>query len=478
MNKYTNLAKDIIQYVGGEENIEHLNHCITRLRFNLKDISKANDEKLKEHDGIVAVMRSGGQYQVVIGNHVGHVYREIMALTDLEEDKPSNMEKTKEEKNPFDKMIQVISGSFQPFLGALAATGMIKGVTALLLSFNLIDPSGGTYLVLDAIGDSLFHFMPIIIGYTSAKTFRLNPFTGMVLGALLLYPSIQLETLEAAGEPLSIFFEGTMFESAVYARFMGIPLLAQNYASSVVPIIFITWLASKIEKVAYKYVPEVVQTFLVPFLVVLIAGPIGLLLVGPIVSILTNFVGGFFGNIHAFSPLLSGLLIGFIWQVLVIFGLHWGLVAVAMINFGLYDFDAVILPAMFGTTFAQVAAIIAMSFKMRDEKAKSLVIPSVISGIFGVTEPAIYSLSLPAKKPFIFSMIGAAVGGAIMTTTNTVQYTMGGLGIFGVLNFIDPAGNRRGMYISILAMFVSILISFLLTYFFWHEEESIEGGKN
>ncbi len=469
MNKYTDLAQYILEHVGGEENIESLNHCITRLRFTLKDMDQANDEKLKEHKGIVTVMRTAGQYQVVIGNHVGHVYNAIIEESDLESKKPLKSDK-KEDQNIFDRLIQVISGSFQPFLGAMAATGMIKGLTALLLSFNLIDPSGGTYLVLDAIGDSLFRFMPIIIGYTSAKTFRLNPFTGMVLGALLLYPSIQLETLAEAGEPLSVLFQGTMFESEVYAKFLGIPLLAQNYASSVVPIIFITWMASKIEKIAYDYVPEVVQTFLVPFIVVLVAAPLGLMIVGPAVSILTSFVGGVFGNIHEFSPLLSGLLIGFIWQVLVIFGLHWGLVAVAMINFGLYDFDAVILPAMFGTTFSQVAAILAMSLKMKDDEEKAMVIPAVISGIFGVTEPAIYSLSLPAKQPFIFSMIGAAIGGAIMTTTNTIQYTMGGLGIFGVLNFIDPSGNRTGMYISLLAMIVSIVISFALTYFFWEEE--------
>lgn len=397
-----------------------------------------------------------------------------MEQTNLDNNK-NKVEEEDEGKSVFDKIVQTISGSFLPFLGALAATGMIKGLTNLLLTFNLIDPSGGAFLIFSAIGDSLFRFLPFFIAYSSAKAFRMNPFTGMVLGAVLLYPSLQLSELSAAGEPLSVLFAGTSFESAVYVKFLGIPFLAQNYASSVVPIIFITWLASKVEKIAFKVVPEVVQTFIVPLLVVLVAGTLGLLLVGPVITVLSNLVGLAFGNIHGFSPLLSGLVIGFVYQVLVIFGVHWGLLPIVIINFGLYGYDPVLLPAMFAASFSQVAAILAMSLKMKSKKQKALVIPAAISGIFGITEPAIYTFTLPAKKPFLFSMIGASIGGAIMSASFAVKYAIGGLGVFGIINFIDPAtGSLRGVYISLISMVVAMAISFALTFFFWKDTNTVE----
>lgn len=467
MGKYHELAEKIVENVGGEENINGLTHCITRLRFKLKDETLAQDDVLKNMDGVVTIMKSGGQYQVVIGNHVPHVFEEVSGLIGLAEDQDDS---DASKMGFFDRMIDVISGCFQPFLGPLCAAGMLKGFNALFNFLGVYEQTDGAYILFNAIGDAMFYFLPVILGFTAAKKFKLNQFTGMLIGAALCYPTIQAATI-GAGEPLYTLFSGTMFESQIFTTFFGLPLIANDYTSSVVPVLIIVWFASKVQKWAKKIVPEIIQTFFVPFLVLLIALPIGFLVIGPIITFATNILGGAFMAIYNFSPILTGVIIGFFWQALVIFGLHWSLIPIAMMNFGLYGFD-MILAGMFGASFAQTAAVGAMYFKLNDEKMKQLVLPAVISGLFGVTEPAIYGLSLPKKKPFIFSMIGGAAGGLVMGLIDAKQYQMGGLGIFGVVNFIDQTTqDASGMYASFLCIAVSAAIGFGLTYFFWNDEE-------
>lgn len=467
MSKYQELAKEIVKQVGGKENINSLTHCVTRLRFKLKDESKANDDILKNMDGVVTVMKSGGQYQVVIGNHVPLVYADVVELTGVSESSDSiDGEKMKF----FDRVIDIISGCFQPFLGALCAAGMIKGMNALLVFLGTIiggfnyETTGGTYLILNAIGDSVFYFLPVIIGYTSAKKFKLQPMIGMVIGAALCYPSIQLSALSGA-EPI-----GQLFGSDYFFKFMGIPVLANNYVSTVIPVIAIVALAAYVQKIAKKIVPEMLANFFVPFIVLLIALPIGFIVVGPIISTLTTLLSLGFSALHGFSPIIFGVVVGFFWQALVIFGLHWSLIPLAMINLGELGFDS-ILAATFGASFAQSAVVLAMYFKLKDKKLKSLCIPAVISGICGVTEPAIYGITLPKKKPFIFSMIGGGVAGAFISTVGIKSYTMGGLGIFGVVNFINTkTGDASGMINSFIAIVIASVIGFVLTYFFWKDD--------
>lgn len=470
MGKYENLAKEIVKNVGGKENINGLTHCITRLRFRLKDESKAKDEVLKNMEGVVTVMHSAGQYQVVIGNHVPMVFEEVCKVADISIDKGSEVDAP---KGAFNKLIDIISGCFQPFLGALAAAGMIKGFNALFVFLGLYAQTDGAYILLNSIGDAIFYFMPIIIGYTSANKFKLNPFVGMIIGAALCYPNIQKSTL-AAGEPLMTLFGGTFAESPVYIKIFGVPFLAQDYTSSVVPVIFIVWFASKLQKLGKKFIPEMLQNFFVPVFVLLISLPLGFLVIGPIVSIATSLVGEGFGSLYELSPIICGILVGFFWQVLVIFGLHWGLIPLAMMNLGMLGYDT-ILTGMFGASFAQTAVVIAMYFKLKDKKQKALCLPAIVSGICGVTEPAIYGFSLPKKTPFIYSMIGGAVGGAIMGAMNVKSYTMGGLGIFGVVNYINTANNdASGMFASFICIAVSMAVGFVLTYFLWKDNSVVE----
>ena len=480
MGKYRELAEKIVENVGGKDNINSLTHCITRLRFKLKDESKANDDVLKNMDGVVTIMHSAGQYQVVIGNHVGQVYEGVVDMTGLGGESSAPVEAS---GSLFDRLIDVISGIFQPFLGALSAGGMIKGLNALLVAASVLTPESGTYIVLNAIGDAIFMFLPIAVAVAAAKKFGVNQYVGLVIGGALCYPAIQLSTLTGGGDvqPLYTLFSGSMFESPVYMTFMGLPFVANDYTSSVIPSILIVWMASKLQRPLRKVIPEVIQNFFVPFFLLLIALPIGFLVIGPVITILTNMLATGFDSLLAFSPILFGLIVGFFWQVLVMFGLHWSLIPIAILQLGTMGYSTA-LTGMFGASFAQTAAVAAMYFRLKNPKEKALVVPAVISGICGVTEPAIYGLSLPKKKPFIYSMIGGAVSGAFMTAMNVRSYVMGGLGVFGIPSYINQqTGDTSGAIYSVISIVIAAVIGFALTLFFWKDDTVVaeveEGQK-
>ncbi|MEK4915012.1 beta-glucoside-specific PTS transporter subunit IIABC [Bacillus sp. FSL E2-8887] len=466
--KYEQLAKDIIENVGGKENIISVVHCITRLRFQLRDEGKAKTDVLKNMEGIVTVMKSGGQYQVVIGNHVPDVYEAVVTIGDLHTSAPEEADSKK--KGVFNQFIDVISSIFSPILGVLAATGMIKGLNALFVALGWLSNTSGTYQILNAIGDSLFYFFPIFLGYTASKKFGGNIFIGMAIGASLVYPALSGLT---TGKPLYTLFAGTMFESPVHITFLGIPVILMSYASSVIPIIIAAYIGAKAEKTFKKLIPDVVKTFLVPFCTLLLVIPLTFIVIGPIATWAGQLLGQGTIWLYELSPLVAGLFIGGFWQAIVIFGLHWGLVPVAINNLTLLGSDPV-LALMFGASFAQIGAVLAVWLKTKQQKLKSLSIPAFISGIFGVTEPAIYGITLPLKKPFIMSCIGGAIGGGILGLAGSKVYMVGGLGIFGIPNFIDPkAGITMAFWGAIIAIIVSFVFGFILTYLFGFDKEKI-----
>lgn len=470
MGKYHDLAEKIIANVGGKENINSVTHCITRLRFKLKDEGKANEDVLKNMDGVVTIMKSGGQFQVVIGNHVPLVYADVLEVADITGEAT---EEDAEKGNIFNRLIDLISGCFQPFLGALTACGMLKGFNALFLYLKLYEAGSGTDLFLTAAGDCIFYFMPVAIGLTAARKFKVADFTGIAIGMAMVYPTIQASAL-GTGKPIMTLFANTILESPVFIKVFGLPIIANNYTSSVVPVILVIWFASIIQKLAKRIIPEMVQTFLVPMFTILISVFFGFLIIGPIITFLTNILGSGFTALYEFSPILMSVTVGFFWQVLVIFGLHWSLIPLAMINLSTLGFDT-ILAASFSASFAQTAVVLAMFFKLKDKKLKELAIPAVISGIFGVTEPAIYGLTLPKKKPFVISMIGAAIGGLITGLLGAKSFIMGGLGAFGFVNHIDTASNDiSSMVTQFIAVGVAMVFSFVATMLFWKDDEVTE----
>ncbi|WP_057002960.1 beta-glucoside-specific PTS transporter subunit IIABC [Agrilactobacillus composti] len=472
--KYEDLAKSIVKDVGGEGNVNSLVHCVTRLRFRLKDEDKADTAAIEALDGVVSVVKSGGQYQVVIGNAVGDVFDAVLAVSDINKneatDEPSEAEG--EKTNLFNKFVDLISGIFSPLLGYLAATGMLKGLLALCLQFGWLTEREGTYRVLFAISDSFFYFLPVMLGYSAAKKFKVNEFLGLTIGAVMVYPTIVAMAPIAMGKatPLFTLFGGTPFNSPVYETFAGIPLIMMSYTSSVIPVIVGVWFAAIIERRLQKIIPTVVKAFLVPLFTLLIAIPLIFLIIGPTTTWVAQGLGFAIQSLVKLSPVIAGVVLGGFWQVMVMFGLHWGLIPVAMNNIAQNGVDS-ILALTFAASWSQIGAVLAVVLRTKDKKVKGLGISAFVSGIFGVTEPAIYGVTLPRKKPFYASLIGAGVGGALLGIFHTVAYNMGGLGVFALLTFFKP-GETIGLpfYGALLAAVVGFAVAFFLTLFLAKEK--------
>ncbi|MCO4481047.1 PTS system, beta-glucoside-specific IIABC component [Streptococcus infantarius subsp. infantarius] len=445
---YTELAQDIVAHVGGKDNIIKLVHCVTRLRFTLKDESKADDDYLKQRDGIVTVVKAGGQYQVVIGNHVPDVYDTVLKVAGIQGEGGIDVnEGDVPQGNLFDQFIALVSGLFQPMLGALSAAGMIKGLVAILAAVGVKETSG-LYVILNAAGDGFFQFLPVILALTAAKRFKMEQFTALALSFALAYPNIAAS-----------FANGNV-------DFLGLPVIfpSSSYLQTVLPIILTVWVGSKIEKFFKKIIPDVVKVFVVPFFVILITVPLAYLAIGPVMNWASNLIGVIFTNIYGFSPIVFGILLGALWQVLVMFGLHWGLVPIAILDFSTKGWST-LLVASTAICFAQAGALLNIFLRTKEDKVKQLTIPAFISALFGVTEPAIYGITLPMRTPFIMTCVAGAIQGAFLGFFNTTAYTMGGMGLFAIPSYFTPkhvpAGANTDVN-NVWYFFIAILMSFVL----------------
>ncbi len=467
MGKYKQLAQDIVKNVGGKENINGLTHCITRLRFNLKDESIANDDVLKNMPDVVTVMKSGGQYQVVIGNKVADVYADICQIIDL--DNISVSSESKKSGSLLDKGIDIVSGIFQPILGIMAACGMLKGLNALFIAMGLYSDTTGVYMIINATSDALFTFLPLFLGYTAAKKFGLKPMVGLVVGTIMCYPGIQGSAISSQSDVMYTLFEGSIFASPVYIDFFGLPVISIDYTGTVIPVIFVVYFAAKCEKFFNKFIPDLVKFFFVPMLTLLVALHVGFIVIGPIATFGSTLISQTVFSIRDFSPLLAGAIVGFTWQILVIFGMHWGFIPVYINNIMTNGYDNVMMP-FFACTFATSAVVLAIFFKTKDKKIKEMAIPNFISGIFGVTEPAIYGILLPLKKPFIISCIAGGIGGAFYGFFNLRKFITGGMGIFELPAMIEPNGDMGNLIVAISGIAISMIVGFVLTMIFYKEE--------
>lgn len=468
-SKYDGLARIIIQNVGGKDNIVSLAHCITRLRFKLKDESKANTEVLKATDGVVTVMQSAGQYHVVIGNHVPDVYAVVCELAHITGETASDAPQQKMGIGA--TLIDWISGIFQPILATLCAAGIIKGLLAVWAFFDPNAAASGAYQLWYAFADGFFAFLPIILGATAAKKFGGSMFTGLGIGSALCYSGI---TAMAGAEAIGSIFTGTAFQMNYSATFFGIPIIMPSggYLSSVVPVVVAVYFTVKLEKWFKKVVPDVIKNFIAPVLTFAIMLPLTFLIIGPITALLCNLVGIVFGalyNIPVVGGLIAGLMVGAFWQVLVIFGVHWGLVPLAMTNFATLGYDVVMSP-YFTASFAQAMVVLAIYLKTKDKKLKDMALPAFVSGIFGVTEPCIYGITLPKKKPFIISCIAASIGGGIIGFFGVKAFMMGGLGVFGLPVFIGE-GTMKHLIVVVVATLIAMAIGFIATYMTYKDDE-------
>ncbi|MGP6138979.1 beta-glucoside-specific PTS transporter subunit IIABC [Jeotgalibaca sp. A127] len=459
---YNKLAKDILDHVGGEDNVKDVRHCITRLRFNLKDDKKADTNYIKRLDGVVTVVQSGGQYQVVIGEQVAEVYGSLMQISKLGNGGGQTEEVDVQDDRSFvTKFIDFISGIFQPFLMPLAATGMIKGVAALMTTFG-VDPTSGLYLIVNFAGDAFFQFLPIMVALTAARKFKMSEFTALAITVALLHPGIG----NLLGDtPLYTLFAGTPFESPVFSTFLGLPVIlppSGNYFSAIIPTILAVWAGAEIEKRMRVLIPSLVRSFLTPFFTVIIAVPLAYLVIGPVASWASDLIGVVFTALQAFSPLLFGAILGVAWQILVIFGLHWGIIPIMYVLLAEQGSNP-ISPVAMVSTFGVLGVVLALAFKSKEKRVRDIAIPGSISLLFGISEPTIYGLMLPLRRSFMYALIGNLVGGAYIGATNAAAYRTGGLGVFSVLNMIESDGSiSMNVWNTVIGFAIAIIIGFVL----------------
>ncbi len=471
-SKYDGLARIIIQNVGGKNNINSVTHCITRLRFKLKDESKANTEVLKATDGIVSVIKAGGQYQVVIGNHVPDVYKVVCGIAHISGETEDT---SSQEKMSFGaRLMDIISGTFQPILGFMCAAGIIKGLLALAV-FLGFSTDNGFYQIMYSIGDGFYYFLPMALGFSCAKKFGCNQYLGLAIAASLLYPS--MVGLQAVGT----VFTGTVFEMSYVTKFIGIPIPipASGYASSVVPIILATAFGTQVEKFFKKVIPDVLKLFIVPFMTLIITVPLTYMVIGPVSVFFCNLLGQFFSAIYGIpvvGGLVSGILVGALWQVLVIFGLHWSLIPLLIINMTTMGYDQILSP-YFAASFAQSMVVLAIVIKTKDAGLKKIALPAFISGMFGVTEPCIYGVTLPKKKPFVISCIAAAIGGGIIGLAGVKSFTSGALGLFGLASYIGD-NTLYHLWWALIGVLAAMAVGFALTMVTYKDDEPVKGKGN
>lgn len=474
--KYQELCETIIEKVGGKENVRDVSHCITRLRLHLVDESKADTAGLKATSGVIDVIQSGGQYQVVVGAMVEAIYNDLVQIggfnaqpaLDVDEgDLKENGKKT----DPFTRLLGVVSEILQPVLGVLMAGGFIKSMLALCSVAGWLSDTSYTYIVLSAIGDSVFYFFPLIIGWTSAQKFGLKPVLGMALGGVLVYPT--LVALMDVG-PISTIAAGTVFESSVYGDIFGIPLVMQSYSSTIIPAIFIVWMASKLHKALSSALPALVSSFLSNILTLFICGIVGLLVIGPVTTILSNVVAAIIMALINFQPAIAGFVIGTFWSLLVMFGLHWGIIPLWFLDVATYGYD-VINPLVFAGGCAIIGAVIGVIIRTKNgEENAGVNVPALVSSIFGVNEPALYAILIPRKKLMWATFISAGIGGAIAGFAGAKLYSFGASGPLGFPSFINPAGIDAGFIGLALSGVVACIVALVLALIIGTKKD--EGG--
>ncbi|MFI8632667.1 beta-glucoside-specific PTS transporter subunit IIABC [Microbacterium sp. NPDC077663] len=438
---YSKTAAGVLKGVGGEENVSSLVHCATRLRFVLKDESKADTAAVKATPGVVTVAQAGGQYQVVIGNDVPDVFAEIGKISKLGAASADGAATDAPKGNLFNRFISMISSIFTPVLWALAGTGLLKAFLAAAVTFGWIATDTSTYAVLNALSDAFINFLPIALSITAARYFKANEWTSLAIAGALVYPTMA----GLVGQPGLTFF--------------GIPFTMVSYVSSVIPIIVIVWLQSHAEKVLYRVLPGAVKRFMTPMIVVLIAVPLVFVVIGPISDLLGGGLGTGIGWVFDTLPWLGGAIMGGLWQVFVIFGLHWGLVPLFTLEFQTTG-QILLVGPVFAAVLAQAAAVAGVWVRARNKNLKSLAAPATLSGFLaGITEPAIYGINLPLKRPFAFGIVGGAIGGAIIALGGVFAKAFvvpSGLALPALL------GNGNMVFLGV-GLLVAIVVPFLLT---------------
>ncbi|MEZ3500112.1 PTS beta-glucoside transporter subunit IIABC [Pantoea sp. KPR_PJ] len=447
--EYQAVAKEILRHVGGKENILSLVHCATRLRFKLKDNHKADAEALKQHPGVIMVVESGGQFQVVIGNHVHAVWQAVRHQAGLTDDAPAVEEKG-HRGTLLSRLIDIVSAIFTPFIGVLAASGILKGLLALAVVCGWLTTESGTYKIWFAASDALFFFLPLVLGYTAGKKFGGNPFITLVIGGALTHP-VMIAAFNASQQP-----------DGVADVFLGIPVTWFNYSASVIPIILAAWVSCWLEKQSTRLLPSSMKNFFAPLICLGVTVPLTFLVIGPLATWLSQMLANGYQWVYVLAPWLAGAATGALWQVCVIFGLHWGFIPLMINNLAMLGHDSM-LPMLLPSVFGQVGAAFGIFLRTRDARQKMLAGSSTMAAIFGITEPAVYGVNLPLRRPFIFGCVAGAIGGAIVGFSHTQVYSFGFANVFTLAQMIPPEGIDSTLWGGAIGSLTALILSFVLT---------------
>ena len=462
---YKELAEKILQLVGGEENITSLVHCATRLRFTLKDESKAQTDKIKKLKGVMGAVTNAGQYQIIIGNDVPHVFKAIMSMTKIEgADNQSNKSAKKDERNVVAKVIDTVTGIFTPILPAITAAGMIKAVLALLIATKLLSNSSQTYQVLNFMADAGFYFLPILLANSAAKRFKVNSYLAMMIGGILLHPnfSAMISAAKEAGTGIAVF---------------GLNVPLASYGSSVLPIILAIWFMSYVEPIADKISPNAVKFFTKPLITALVVGIATLTLIGPLGYILSDKVAQGIYALENYASWLVPTVLGALSPILVMTGTHYGLVPIGINNIMTMGYDTLIGPAMMASNVAQGAAALAISIKTKDQDFKQLSSTSGITAVCGITEPALYGVNLKTKVGLYASMIGGGLGGLFFGIFAVRRFATGSPGLLTLPVYIGGESMANFFY-ACIGVAISIVVAFIVALILYKDSNDVNDVKD
>lgn len=446
--KYLDLATDILNYMGGASNIKKVWHCATRLRFNVKDNNKVYQKELEKLKGIIQVVYGHEQWQLVIGTQVAEVYDQLINMKEIKDSK--NLIKEKEAKNKertgflglLNKFISFISSLFMPFLNAICGAGVLKGVLALCTTMKWLKETSGTYVLLNAAADSLFYFLPIFIAFNAAKQLKVDRFVSVTIAGALLYPQIT-----------------TLATKNITIKFLGIPVIPMSYSSSVIPIILSIWLLSYLEPMLKRLIPDSLKYVFVALIELVIMVPLTLIVVGPIGSTISSALANSIMTIYNHASLFAGLLIGGLWQVIVMFGFHWMILPLIMSNIAKLGQDP-IFPIACAAVMSQAGAALGVFLKAKDNKTKQISGSACIAAIFGITEPTLYGVTLKYKKPFYIAISCSALGGIVIGLSNVEAHAFAFPSILSIPTYLG-----HGFIGEIIGLLISFVGAAILTYF-------------
>lgn len=453
---YKKMAQEILDEVGGPENIKNMTHCATRLRLTLKDTSKVNDESVKAIDGVVNVVNKAGQYQLLIGTEVPKLYDEFEALA--KGDGSNLISETSDNSGSIiSNIFSAISAIFAPLLPALAGSGILRGLLILAVQIGLISEDSGTYSILFVASMSVFYFLPVLLAFTSARRFGASPYISALIGAALIHPDF-LGLMGNTGN-------GAMTD------FFGIPVVLMNYNSTVVPIILSIWAFSYLYKFLDKHVPETLKLVIVPLVSLGIMIPLTVIVIGPLGVYSGEAVANVVNWLIERSSILTGIVIGGGWSVLVSLGIHWAVNPIMINNVSTYGFDYIV-PFTFACNFAVIGTTIGIYFKARDKKLKGFALTGLITiALSAIIEATLFGLLVKNKKLFLAQIIGGAVGGAYLGLTKVVTNAF----VFGSVTTFPAfvTDNTTNFINAMIGLLISLIVGGVLAYIFTKKDEKL-----